>query len=56
VCRENTPLSFRDIAVYRAPTGSTFDLQAWKGKGGSTYSLSVVEGKINSTQAGGQVY
>jgi cyanophycinase len=56
VCRENTPLTFRDITVYRGPTGSTFNLQEWKGKGGSTYSLSVVEGKINSTQQGGGVY
>jgi len=56
VCRENTPLTFRNITVYRGPTGSTFNLQEWKGKGGGTYSLSVVEGKIQSTQAGGQVY
>jgi len=56
VCRENTPLSFRDITVYRAPMGSAFDLRDWRGKGGVSYSLSVVEGKIQSTQAGGQVY
>lgn len=56
VCRENTPLTFRDIAVYRGPTGSTFNLQDWKGKGGAAYSLSVVDGRIQSTQKGGDVY
>jgi cyanophycinase len=56
VCRENTPLTFRDIIVYRGPSGSTFNLQDWKGKGGSAYSMSVVEGKIQSTQKGGGTY
>lgn len=56
VCRENTPLTFRDIAVYRGPSGATFNLTDWKGKGGESYSLSVVEGKIQSTQKGGEVY
>ena len=56
VCRENTPLTFRDIAVYRGPTGSSFNLQEWKGKGGIAYSLSAVEGKIQSTQKSGEVY
>jgi cyanophycinase len=56
VCRENTPLTFRNIAVYRGPAGSEFNLKEWKGKGGVAYSLSVVEGKIQSTQAGDEVY
>jgi len=56
VCRENTPLTFRDITVYRSPTGSEFNLKEWKGKGGTTYSLSVVDGRIQSTQANGEVY
>ena len=56
ICRENTPLTFRDIAVYRGPAGSEFNVRDWKGKGGVAYSLSVVEGKIQSTQKGGEVY
>jgi len=56
VCRENTPLTFRDITVYRGPAGSEFNLKEWRGKGGATYSLSVVEGKIQSTQKNGEVY
>ncbi|HWZ83626.1 MAG TPA: cyanophycinase [Terriglobales bacterium] len=56
VCRENMPLTFRDITVYRGPTGSEFNLREWRGKGGATYSLSVVEGKIQSMQKNGEVY
>ncbi len=56
VCRENTPLTFRDITVYRGPTGSEFNLKEWTGKKGTAYSLSVVEGKIQSTQKRGEVY
>jgi len=56
VCRENTPLTFRNIAVYHAPAGSEFSLKDWKGKDGSAYSLSVVEGNIQSTKADGETY
>jgi cyanophycinase len=56
VCRERTPLTFRDLSVYRGPTGSEFDLKDWKGKRGTAYSLSVVDGKIQSTQKSGAVY
>ncbi|MBI3476472.1 MAG: cyanophycinase [Acidobacteria bacterium] len=56
VCRENTPLTFKDIAVYRGPAGSSFNLKDWTGKGGLAYSLSVVDGKIQSTQKSGEVY
>ena len=56
VCLGNTPLTFRDITVYRAPAGAEFNLKEWTGKHGASYSLSVVEGKIQSTQKGGEVY
>ena len=56
VCRENAPLTFRDVTVYRGPARSTFDLRDWKGKGGAAYSLSVIQGKIQSTQKSGEVY
>jgi cyanophycinase len=56
VCRENTPLTFRDITVYHGPAGSEFNLRDWKGKRGSSYSLSVTEGKVQSTQKTGEVY
>lgn len=56
VCKENAPLTFRDVQVYRGPTGSEFNLRDWSGKRGTTYTLSVVEGKVQSTQSSGGVY
>ena len=56
VCRAETPLTFRDILVYRAPPGSQFNLKSWQGTRGITYSLSVIAGKIQSTQGNAQIY
>ena len=56
VCKKDQPLTFRNIKVYRAPTGATFDYTRWKGKGGTAYELSVVNGKIQSTQPDGSIY
>ena len=56
VCRAETPLSFHGFVVYRAPQGSTFDLEAWKGAGGRTYQLSAEAGSIRSSQEGGATY
>ncbi|MBV8051129.1 MAG: cyanophycinase [Acidobacteriaceae bacterium] len=56
VCRAETPLTFRKIAVYHAPPGSQFDVRDWHGVGGTEYSLSVEAGQIHSTQAAGQLY
>jgi cyanophycinase len=56
VCQKDVPLTFRDISVYKAPTGAHFDLPKWKGDGGTKYWLSVEKGVIHSTQAGGGVY
>jgi cyanophycinase len=56
VCRKNTPLTFNDVWVYRAPAGARFDLKSWRGEGGSGYSLSVEKGIIHSKQAGSAIY
>ena len=56
LCEKNQPLTFRNITVYRVPTGGHFDLPSWKGDGGVAYSLSVIKGKIESTQTGQAVY
>lgn len=56
VCRPNTPLTFRNISVYRAPPGSHFDLAKWQGDGGTNYLLSVEAGTLRSAQPGGSVY
>jgi cyanophycinase len=56
ICQKNVPLSFRDVSVYRVPSGGRFDLSSWTGSGGVSYSLSVEQGVIRSTQPGGAVY
>lgn len=57
VIAKSTPLTFRDINVYRI-TGpqARFNLRLWLGQGGQAYSLSAVDGVLTSTQAGGGVY
>ena len=55
-CKTKTPLTLRDILVYHAPAGATFDLTAWKGEGGNSYSLSVEQAQIHSTQAANALY
>jgi cyanophycinase-like exopeptidase len=54
VCAPDTPLTLRDVAVYRIGPGGTFDLTRWKGTHGITYSLSAVAGVLSSSN--GSVY
>jgi len=46
----------RNVAAYRAPTGSTFDVRDWSGDGGEAYSISVESGEIHTSRAGNAVY
>lgn len=56
VCKPDTPLTFRNVAVYRVPGGGHFDLVSWTGAGGVAYALSVSAGKIESTQPDKSIY
>jgi len=56
VCKPGQPLTLRNVAVYRAPTGSAFDLRVWSGEGGEAYSISVEAGKIRTSRAASAVY
>jgi cyanophycinase len=56
VCQPNTPLTYLNLAVFRAEPGSKFDIPKWAGHNGTSYTLNVVEGAITSTQAGGSIY
>lgn len=56
ICQKGLALTFDGIAVYKAPTGSHFDLNSWKGEGGVSYSLSAAQGIIKSTQKSNAVY
>ncbi len=56
VCRRDTPLTIRDLSVYRIAKGGHFDVSRCSGTGGTAYSLSVENGVIKSTQDNGAVY
>ena len=50
VCKEKTPLTFRNIQVYRGEAGAEFNVKTWKPRDGAPYSLSVVKGEVQGTQ------
>jgi cyanophycinase-like exopeptidase len=54
VCQPETPLTYRNISVYRIGPGGTFDLDRWRGTGGISYSLTAENGVLSSSN--GQIY
>jgi cyanophycinase-like exopeptidase len=56
ICEPKTPLTYRNLQVFRAEPGSRFDIASWSGHRGTSYSLDVVNGVVTSTQAGGSIY
>jgi len=54
VCRPGTPLTYRNVAVYRIAPGGKFDLTKWHGAGGIAYTLSAEAGVLTSSR--GEVY
>ena len=56
VCAPKTPLTYRDINVYRIDAKGGFDMPTWSGIGGAAYKVSAISGVLSSTQAGGAVY
>ena len=56
VCLPKTPLTYRNLDVFRAQPGSRFDIPSWTGHNGTSYSLDVVNGVVTSTQPGGSIY
>jgi len=55
ICKKGIPLTFRNIAVQKASSGSHFDLSSWTGEV-NAYTLSVERGIIHSSQPDGAVY
>jgi cyanophycinase len=56
-CMPSTPLTFRNVDVYRInATQGSFDLGRWSGRGGTSYRLTAEAGVLSSTQPGGSVY
>ncbi|HET6899838.1 MAG TPA: cyanophycinase [Vicinamibacteria bacterium] len=54
VCSPGTPLTYRNVAVYRIGPGGTFDLDTWTGTGGISYTLSAEAGVLSSSR--GEIY
>jgi len=54
VCAPKTPLTYRNLDVYRVGPGGTFDLDAWAGTGGLAYTLSAESGVLTSSR--GEIY
>ena len=54
VCEPKTPLTYRNISVYRVGPGGTFDLGSWSGQGGISYMLSAENGVLVSSR--GEIY
>lgn len=56
VCQPQTPLTFRDIPVYKINSNGTFNFSTWMGSGGVSYTISAENGVLTSTQTGGKIY
>ncbi len=54
VCQSRTPLTYRNISVYRIGPGNSFDVDTWTGSGGISYTLSAEVGVLTSSR--GAIY
>ena len=55
VCQPKTPLTFRNVAVYRLGPGSgSFNIGSWSGTGGLAYTLTADNGVLTSSR--GSIY
>ena len=56
-CRVNTPLTYRNISVYRVRAGTgNFDVASWTGSGGTAYTISADNGMLSSSQPDRAIY
>jgi hypothetical protein len=54
VCAPGTPLTYRNVSVYRIGPGGTFDIPHWLGANGTAYTLTAEQGVLTSSN--GSVY
>jgi cyanophycinase len=54
VCAPKTPLTYRNISVYRIGPGGRFEIPRWRGTGGIAYTLSAEAGVLVSSR--GDIY
>ena len=53
-CKPHTPLTFKNLSVYRVTAGGTFNISTWTGTAGTAYTLSAIEGVLQSSN--GSIY
>ena len=56
LCKAGQPLTLRNVAAYRAPSGSHFYVQQWTGDGGQSYTISVDAGQMHSSRSENAIY
>lgn len=56
VCQDRTPLTYKNLTVYRVSGSATFNFSRWSGSGGTAYTLTAENGVLTSTQPGGGIY
>ena len=54
VCEPGTPLTYRNVNVYRIGPGGSFDVDRWRGTGGISYTLTAEAGVLTSSR--GEIY
>ena len=54
VCEPGTPLTYRNVNVYRIGPGGSFDVDRWRGTGGIRYTLTAEDGVLTSSR--GEIY
>lgn len=54
VCEPGTPLTYRNVSVYRIGPGGSFDLGLWQGSGGISYTVTAENGVLSSSR--GDIY
>lgn len=53
-CEPDTPLIYRDMAVYRITSSGSFDMVTWQGDGGTSYWISAEDEQLVSSN--GNIY
>jgi cyanophycinase len=56
VCQPKTPLTYRNLPVYKVSGNANFNIRTWTGSGGVAYTVSAEAGVLTSTQPGGNPY
>jgi len=56
LCLSKTPLTYRNLDVYKIIGSATFNLSRWNSDGGTSYRLSAEVGALTSSQSNGAIY